>query len=269
VRVLAIVLTHDAPESLERCLAALAAQTRRPDRILVVDNASRIPAVSADRTVPTEIVHRSDNDGPAGGHAAGLERFLQSGEDAAWVMDDDCIPAPGCLEALVGGREVSAPRSLVFPLWVDGPTGAARFLPAWCGFLIGREVVERVGLPRADFVWWAEDTEYLQWRMLEAGVRTEHEAGAVVEHHRVRSTGPKPAWKIYYEVRNTIVYRVFVQRWTLTHLRLLFRSLVGLLVQACRASGRRASLRAYACGVRDGCRQRLGLRMTLGSGPQG
>ena len=42
-RVLAVVLTHNAPESLERCLLAIDAQTTPPQAVLVVDNASNPP----------------------------------------------------------------------------------------------------------------------------------------------------------------------------------------------------------------------------------
>jgi GT2 family glycosyltransferase len=262
-RVLAIVLTHDAPDALRRCLDALAAQTRPPDAVLVVDNASAPPASVDGVDIPVELVRRELNDGPAGGHEAGLRRFLAREEDVAWVMDDDCVPAADCLEHLVAhGDELAAGRP-VFPLWVDGPTGAARFLPAWCGFVIPRALVERIGLPRADLVWWAEDTEYLQWRMQDAGVEVVHEPDAVVEHHRVRSTGRKPDWKVYYEVRNTIVYRVFVQQRTVHHFRLMFRSLAKLFGQVVRGGARPGALRAYTRGVVDGCGRRLGMRVPL------
>jgi GT2 family glycosyltransferase len=35
-----MVVTHDRPLLLRRCLQAIAAQSRRPDAVLVVDNAS-------------------------------------------------------------------------------------------------------------------------------------------------------------------------------------------------------------------------------------
>src|SRR4051812_37153412 len=88
---LAIVLTYDAPDALDRCLRAIDAQTTRPDRLLVIDNASRVPADPGTRTVPVEQLREERNTGPAGGHAVGLTRFLASGFDVAWVMDDDCV----------------------------------------------------------------------------------------------------------------------------------------------------------------------------------
>jgi len=261
--VLAIVLTHNAPGSLRRCVDALDAQTRRPDAILVVDNASSPPAAVESVEVPVELARREVNDGPAGGHEAGLRRFTERDEDVAWVMDDDCIAAPECLARLLDRSDALDAGQPVFPIWVDGPTGERRFLPAWCGFLIPRATVLRVGLPRRDFVWWAEDTEYLQWRMRDAGVKVIEAPDAVVEHHRVRSVGRKPAWKLYYEVRNTIVYRVYVQPWTLNHGRLMARSLVKLLGQTMRGGVRCEDLLAYGRGVVDGFARRMGMRVPL------
>ena len=42
-RIVALVLTHNAPQSLARCLTAIGAQAELPDEILVVDNASQPP----------------------------------------------------------------------------------------------------------------------------------------------------------------------------------------------------------------------------------
>ena len=215
------------------------------------------------RSAHTEVLRRELNDGPAGGHEAGLRSFLARDEDVAWVMDDDCVPAPDCLERLLANSEALAAGRPVFPIWVDGPTGARRFLPAWCGFVIPRALVLRVGLPRADFVWWAEDTEYLQWRMNDAGVKVVREPAAVVEHHRVRTGSRKPAWKMYYEVRNTIVYRIYVQPWTRTHGRLLVKSLAKLFGQVLTGGAVMTDLKAYARGVGDGVTKRLGLRVPL------
>jgi GT2 family glycosyltransferase len=263
-QVLAVVLTHDAPGAPARCLDAIDRQTRPCDAVLVVDNASDPPVVLPHRSV--DVVRSDLNTGPGGGHELGLRRFLDSGAALAWVMDDDCVPAPTCLEALLRHDGAIAGARPVFPCWIDGPTGAARFLPAWCGVLIPRAMVERVGLPRADFVWWAEDTEYFQQRIWDHGMRAEEAGDAVVEHHRVRNRSRKPAWKFYYEARNTIVYRWHVQDRTWHHSWLGIRSLVGLLGQLLFTQPiTTRDVQAYARGVFDGLTNRTGLRVPLRS----
>lgn len=268
-QVLAIVLTFDAPGALDRCLAAIAAQTRPPNRVLVIDNASPVPARPATIDLPVELLRATSNSGPAGGHADGIERFLESGMALAWIMDDDCVPAPRCLEHLVRRHDELETDSLILPWWIDVVTGEGTFHPAWCGFLMSREVIERIGLPRRDLVWWSEDTEYLAWRRERAGIPVVCDREAVVEHRRIRVAASRPAWKVYYEVRNTLYLRLFVQR-TSTPARLwrLTRSLAKIFAEVLLGShrGKDAKLAAYARGVFDGLTGRLGLRVALGDG---
>jgi rhamnopyranosyl-N-acetylglucosaminyl-diphospho-decaprenol beta-1,3/1,4-galactofuranosyltransferase len=262
--VLAVVLTYDAPDALDRCLAAIDRQTTPPSRVLVIDNGGSTHAHAGERKVSTDVLRLDVNGGPAGGHAAGVRRFLDSPFDVAWIMDDDCIPEPECLERLVT-RHAQAPEGrLVFPLWIDAASGEGTFRPAWCGFVIDRHAVERLGIPRADFVWWAEDTEYLQWRVHAAGIQVEEERGARVEHRRVRWVSSRPVWKVYYEVRNTVFFRLYVQRRPFTRFRRMVRTLGKLFGQIVTREDRKvAKLGAYMRGLLDGLTGRLGLRMPL------
>jgi len=263
--VLAVVLTHNAPGSLARCLAAIDAQTRRPEAVLVVDNASAPPAVVGP-SPSVSLIRSEHNGGPAGGHEIGLKAFLQRSADLAWVMDDDCIPAPTCLYELLAASEND--DRPVFPLWVDGPTGVGRFMPAWCGFLMPRAVVEQIGFPRSELVWWTEDTEYLQDRLRTAGITPVNASRAVVEHHRVRTTASKPPWKFYYEARNTIDYRFYTQR--RRHPVRMARGVLALVAQIIiREPHKVRRLRALLDGLLDGFRRRSGLRYPLSTEPLG
>ncbi len=76
--VLAVILTHNAPKSLAKCLEAISAQTSPPDSILVVDSASEQPVRAADLStgsVPVTVLRSDTNVGPAGGYALGLAEF--------------------------------------------------------------------------------------------------------------------------------------------------------------------------------------------------
>jgi GT2 family glycosyltransferase len=236
-----------------------------PDSILVVDNASPQPVQLVDVGVPSELVRMAENTGPAGGHASGLEHFLRSDNAVAWVMDDDCVPAAECLERLLERHERSSVNNIVLPWWVDGVTGEGQFCPAWCGFVVSKAVVERVGLPRRDLVWWTEDTEYVRTRMERAGVLIQHERDALVDHRRVRDVGARPIWKVYYEARNTVYFRLFLQDGrTMFRVRRMLFALGRLLAQVVRDDDRRvAKLVAFRTGVADGLGKRLGLRIPL------
>ena len=54
--------------------------------------------------------------------------------------------------------------------------------------LVTRELVERIGVPRAEFFIWGDDVEYL-WRAQEAGARIATVVDAVVHHPSVGELG--------------------------------------------------------------------------------
>lgn len=206
--VTAIVVTHNSPAAVSRCLDAVSRQTSAPTSIVVVDNASDEPLPN-DFPPHTTVLRLSENLGPAGGFARGLAMFLDGSDDYAWLMDDDCSPLPRALEAQL---EVASSDSIVLATVTD----EAQVLHGhgWWGALIPRTVVEQVGLPREEFFWWIEDTEYLQWRIPRSGAGVRWTDVPVMEISRGRSDASKPSWKYYYEARNQVYYRLHVQRST-------------------------------------------------------
>lgn len=100
-RIAAIVVTHNRLELLKECIAALHAQTRKPDEIIVVDNGSDdgTPEWLHQQTELTTI--RQKNLGSSGGQHAGMDMAWQKGHDWFWCMDDDTVARPRALEALV------------------------------------------------------------------------------------------------------------------------------------------------------------------------
>ena len=271
-RVAALVLTHNAPQSLERCVEALAAQTVPLSAIRVTDNASD-PPVALDVAAGHGIVVRrlDDNLGPAGGYAVALREFLDTGLEWAWVMDDDCEPDR---DALATQLADAAPTRMVLPTVQWAETGETVRSLGWCGALIHRSVIERVGVPNPELFWWTEDTEYLQWRIPESGIEVVWTDRAVTRVSRGRDDAAKPAWKYYYEARNQVYHRLRVQRpATLPlprpkprHLRVTVRvwrasravaQLTGRVV-AREHEQRGRKLASIAHGTVDGLRGRLG-----------
>jgi rhamnopyranosyl-N-acetylglucosaminyl-diphospho-decaprenol beta-1,3/1,4-galactofuranosyltransferase len=272
-RCLAIVLTFESRPALTRCLDALRAQTRPLDEIVVVDNASREPVDDLVAATPqARLLRLAENVGPAGGYAAGLTDFLTSGADRAWLVDDDCVPAPDALEQQLA---VADERTVVLATMVDHDTRQLTNTQGWCGVLVPRAVVEAVGVPDPALFWWNEDTEYLQWRIPRAGFPVQRSESARVDVSRSRSH-EKPPWKYFYETRNQVYYRVHTQRprnpggrrgaraprfrtrrvrWgraTRTVARLGARALLR------EHSGRVEKLAMVARGARDGIRGHLG-----------
>ena len=263
--VMAVVLTYNAPASLERCLLSIAAQTTPPQAVLVVDNASVPPvdpAALPPGCPPVTLVTSEHNGGPAGGYALALEHFLQTDYRHAWIIDDDMRPDPECLERLWVVAAKDPPRAFVFPIsyQLDGTFGA---WPSWCGFLVAREIIEEVGLPMSELFWWAEDTEYLQWRIPEAGYPMRVVGDAYVRHDAIRQGHGVPVWKYYYEARNMLYVHLYVKKRVGYYPRNITKLFGRAILR--EPQGRMVRLRAMARGLYDGARGNLGTQFPIES----
>ena len=233
-RVVVVVVAWNRSALLAACLDGLAAQTRPPDAVVVIDNAStddsgevaRTHRIGADvRTLPTNL-------GGAGGFAAGMALALTEHDPGwLWLMDDDTVPRPGALEGLADavGRHADADRLTVLSstaVWTDGrihpmnvsrqriDAGAAEKADAgavgsrairtasFVSILLRADACRAHGLPYADYFIWGDDTEY-SGRLLREG-RGLQVSGSVVEH-RTKAFGSwqaEPGPRFYNDVRN-------------------------------------------------------------------
>ena len=256
-RVIAVVVTYRRRDLLLGCIDAIADQTRPPDRTLVIDNGGVArEALGGDRP-GISVVEPGENLGPAGGYARGFTEALAAGADAIWAVDDDVVPAPECLERLLAARAAGA--VVAVPLQRK-PGGVRGFPPSWNGPLFDAETVREVGVPRADLFFWAEDTEYVA-RLRANGHRRTHVPDAEVLHlnPRARRRGEARDWQLYYEVRNTLEYRLRIRRPTVKGIARAMGGVLGKLGSILLLEPRKPrSLRLWWWGVRDFARGRLG-----------
>lgn len=100
-RLYGVLVTFRRPDALRAGLSALAAQTRTLDRLVIVDNdpGPRTRSVVRELAPAAEYVAATENLGPAGGIALGMERILATADDADWVvtLDDDDPPTSSAL----------------------------------------------------------------------------------------------------------------------------------------------------------------------------
>ncbi len=259
-QIAALVLTHNAPQALARCVTAIAAQTTQPSELVVVDNASTPPVVAGALPaggIPVRVLRSEVNLGPAGGWAIALRDLLAGDVGHAWLMDDDIVPEPDCLGTLWAAVREDPTSAFVLPVSIQ-PDGAVGRWGSWCGFLIARQIVEEVGLPMEELFWWAEDTEYCHWRIPRAGYHLRFVEQAVVHHDAIRQGGDLPAWKYYYESRNMLYLHWHIMHRTGRYPR-NFTRLVGRAAFR-QKEGRWRCLRAIGTGFVDGARGRLGIR---------
>jgi rhamnopyranosyl-N-acetylglucosaminyl-diphospho-decaprenol beta-1,3/1,4-galactofuranosyltransferase len=237
--VAAVVVTYNRRALLMEALAAVQAQTRPADTVIVVDNAStdESAAAVAQRFPAARLERLARNTGGAGGFAFGLAAALAGGAgarpaDLIWLMDDDTIPEPGALGALLEARDryPGAPPALIASrvVWTDGrphpmntprvkpfareselrAAAAARCQPirsaSFVSVLVDAAVTARRGLPQADYFLWNDDFEFTT-RLLRGQAGLLCPASVVV--HKTAAFGGTdndPGPRFFYEVRNKI-----------------------------------------------------------------
>lgn len=244
-RIAAVIVTFNRSAKLMKVLDALAAQTLRPEVVLVVDNASTddtADLVRARAAADPSVRHLRlpENVGGAGGFHAGMREAFGLGVEYIWVSDDDAYPRPDAIELLHTaltrfnddtGRRPSFACSRVE--WTDGSLCEmncprpvwdwARFVQpqtAWamvdsCSFvsaLIPVWAIRDHGLPIADYFIWFDDAEFT--RRISRSHPGIFVPESVVTHDTPENRGvnfgmidDKSLWKFEYGARNETSFR--------------------------------------------------------------
>jgi rhamnopyranosyl-N-acetylglucosaminyl-diphospho-decaprenol beta-1,3/1,4-galactofuranosyltransferase len=189
MRVLTHIHTLNDAAVIDQALDALKRQTRPPDAIIVVDNASTDTTLNRLFPANTTIVRNSENLGTSGAIRIGLAHALKHGFDWTWLFDADSVPEPDALENLLDffsrlpvsdqsrvcflacrpetASGVPRERPMIFTeLGVEYPmpdidAGCCRcdyFI--WTGSLFRMPAVAKIGLPSADYVLDVAELEY-------------------------------------------------------------------------------------------------------------
>jgi rhamnopyranosyl-N-acetylglucosaminyl-diphospho-decaprenol beta-1,3/1,4-galactofuranosyltransferase len=235
-----VVVTFNRAALLTRMLAGLAALDRAPDAVIVVDNASTdhtATVLEGVSDLPLQVIRPEENLGGAGGFHAGVEAAHEQGFDRIWLMDDDVVPAPDCLDVLMAvdadhadclmavredtrGRLVEK-AAVTFDLhnplrikpktaMVETTYAARERMPelveiqnvAFEGFMVRRRVVDAIGLPDPGFFIFYDDVDFAL-RARRAGFRIWAVRDAVlVRQLDFDQQHDLAGWKGYYMYRN-------------------------------------------------------------------
>lgn len=234
-----VVVTHNRADLLVGMLDGLAAQTHAPDAVIVIDNGStdHTREVLDGRTdLPLEVVTQ-ENLGGAGGFHRGVRTAYERGFDRIWLMDDDVVPAPDCLAALMAVDEdcliavrqdlsgalvekAAVEFDLRNPLairpkrsTVDSTYADRASMPplvevqnvAFEGFLVRRSVVAEIGFPDPAFFIFYDDVDFAV-RAREAGRHVWAVRDAVlVRQLEFNQQHDLSGWKGFYMYRNLFV----------------------------------------------------------------
>jgi GT2 family glycosyltransferase len=301
VSVASVTVTYNAERTVPRQVEALLRQTRPLQEMLVVDNASSdgTCALLEKRYPQVKILRMPENVGIGGGLAVGMAyAAIERRHDWVWTLDQDSVPNDDALQALLEGTDSidssngeigivagvpvhPATGHCYYPmLWHNGfvkPSAELIRQPIWfadlvisSGCMVRRDVVEKVGLPRADFFIDFVDFEYCL-RVRSEGykiavvsrAKLAHELGNARKVHLPGYSGlwpVQPPFREYYISRN-LAYAA----WWLYPNHGTKRFVVGYLAR--RAGGvilfgskKPACLKKMLQGFWDGRKASLGIR---------
>ncbi len=242
MKVNCVVVTYNRLPLLKECLAALEQQTYPIHRIVVIDNCSTDETeefLKAFSTRPQyRIIRTEKNLGGAGGFSLGIKEAVGSA-DYTWIMDDDTIPAPSALEALMTVATTSdrigyvcskvlwtdnkphprnAPGGMekvknCEPIRKDGVTAQRCEVCTFVSVLISNKAIYKVGLPIKEFFIWFDDIEY-SLRITRAGFKNYYTEQSIVVHKTpdifnptIEQAPPSMAKRFYYQTRNTCYFK--------------------------------------------------------------
>jgi GT2 family glycosyltransferase len=214
--VVALVVTYNRRDLLVGCLEGALGQTRPPQRLFLVDNASTdgTPELLRERGLldrpDVTYVRLDENLGSSGGFAEGVRLAREPESDWLWLMDDDSAPEPDVLERLLAAPPASDPGTVALcpkVVYGDGsldrnqrgdfrrrlrPLPDAEYRPGnhrELGFMsfVGTAVRTRAARatepPKAEFFVWGDDVEYSLRLRRQGAIRLVPEA--VMVHRRV------------------------------------------------------------------------------------
>lgn len=278
MKILAAVVTHNRCALLQRCLEGIDVQTRKPDDVLVVDNASTDGTIGTLKQRGTRFITQR-NTGSAGGWHRCIESALTEGFDAVWLMDDDGFPAQNALEILERALspgvscassvvvKETAPDQFVFPfpvlsdnglpvifgrvrklycvddLLATSPSGRYPFAHFFNGALIDLNAVRAVGNVDRAFFMFGDEVDYF-FRLRKVG-RVFSVISACHLHPDV-SQRPYTSAKVYYYLKNTLVLNRRYFDWPLVRHGL---AVVAVLMRTAKRNGLGEAM-SYVVGKR-------------------
>lgn len=247
-KIYAVVVTYNRLHLLKKTINALKGQTVKPDKVIIVDNAS-IDSTSdylkelQDDTL-FRIINLNHNMGGAGGFSTGMKEAIKEGCDWVWLMDDDTEPTPAALENLIRCKDLSPHIGYLASrvLWKDGQAHLMNVpwvrqdvnvdgilypfdkfgdknaftinCASFVSFMVKSKVVKKIGLPYKEFFIWLDDFEF-SMRVKSHGYFGLYVYDSVALHNTERNeaanlstAAASQAWKFFYEVRN----RMFLSR---------------------------------------------------------
>lgn len=280
---LVVIVNWERPGDTIQCIRSLqrAAQgVEQPVRILVVDNGSQDGSVEKIRETcsQVELLALSHNQGFAGGYNAGIQRGLETGAGAFFLLNNDTVVEPGALGILARASwDVAVPKILYYDqperIWaagarwrsfppsvvmrgyrkMDGPqyeVPTSLEYATGCALMVRRQVLESVGGFDPDFENYMEDYDF-SYRVRAAGFTMGYAPSARILHKVSQTLGALSPERWRYQGRNTVRFYRKEDRFP----ALTLWSFLAWFFLRETLKGQTAHLPAFWAGVRQGLQQ--------------
>lgn len=286
MKICCLIVTFNRKELLVRCVNHCLEQELEPD-ILIFDNASTDG--TRDYLQENNILNNSrviyhcseTNIGGAGGFSNGLKIAIENNYDYVWMMDDDGYPRNNntlleCITAYESFNTISIVNAFVYAenqmlsFKIAGCDSISEIdskfknqiyihgsIAPFNGTLISRDLVEKIGYPRADFFIKGDEFEYIT-RAKKTGIEWITARKAEYFHPRFEvkkkkilfkevTINDEPAWKEYCRARNhAYINRVYYGK------KALFRHyLVEIIRCFLYKSDKKRKIQATIQGLKD------------------
>lgn len=186
-RIAAIVVTYNRKDLLAENIQCLLAQEPvKPDVIIIDNHSTDGTKESLDQLINEKHIQYCDtgsNLGGAGGFSFGIKYAAQKDYDYVWVMDDDCMPNPTALAALLAAdEELNGQYGFLSSkvLWKDGNICTMNLqretltknlkafdkniqqvtMASFVSLFLPTRIIKEMGLPIKEFFIWTDDWEY-------------------------------------------------------------------------------------------------------------
>ncbi len=238
MKVITVILNTNRREDTLACLASLTESTYENHQIIVLDNTSTDGSVEAIRRQfhDVQLIELAENKGYAGNNNVGVEAALAQGADWVFVLNEDTILHPDCLDQMMKVAQSDARIGVLGPMvyhhnepkviqsaggfinryWEASHIGEnepdhKQFVNPhdvdWisgCAILVKREVIEQVGSLDERFFYYWEETEWClrarkkKWRIVQVPQARLWHKGVVRDYQ------PSPN-VTYYATRNRLL----------------------------------------------------------------
>lgn len=227
-----VVVTYNRIDWLKKNLYSLLYQSKRPDKIYVVDNASDdgtkdyLLDIKKKKEGFIEIITMKSNLGCSGGNYYGVGKAFQDGFEWISIMDDDCICDKQLFNKIfkleLDNNNVYIPyklaiedrETLLLSKDSDKNLYSIEYAP-FNGFLVHRSFISKAGFPVKDYFIYSDDDEY-SMRVRTYGGKLIVVKDAIVYHPNKTKIFTKKRGvvisnillsknRVYYNTRNSLI----------------------------------------------------------------